>query len=137
MEDSREEMLRDRVTCARRLRGRDADPDGGGGAPSAGALLELTLDQRAAKVLRRKTQQLCGADERSLLIARLGRLGLRDAFDAKRAPAWTDRILWRSTPPSGASGPPLRPVEGSYCSVPHLRLSDHRPVCATFTFSLQ
>ena len=78
------------------------------------------------------------ASERSSHDTEAGRLGLSDAYSAKRLPAWTDRILWRSVSGDATDGklPCLRHADGTYCSVPKLKLSDHRPVCATFDFEL-
>ena len=45
--------------------------------------------------------------------------------EKRRTPAWTDRILWRAK--AGFS-------QQSY-DAPHLLLSDHRPVSATFQLS--
>ena len=66
------------------------------------------------------------------------RLGLNDAYSEKRLPAWTDRILWRSVSGDVNNGrlPCVQHVDGTYCSVPKLNLSDHRPVCAAFDLLL-
>lgn len=48
-----------------------------------------------------------------------------DTYDSKkrRVPAWTDRILWKHD---------AQVTSHSYCSVPSMKDSDHRPVFAQF-----
>ncbi|KAL2866794.1 SacI domain and endonuclease/exonuclease/phosphatase family protein [Aspergillus lucknowensis] len=48
-----------------------------------------------------------------------------DTSEKARIPAWCDRILWK--------GPDLRQLN---YDVANLRLSDHRPVCASFTCTI-
>ncbi|KAI9664263.1 MAG: hypothetical protein M1831_002442 [Alyxoria varia] len=50
-----------------------------------------------------------------------------DSSDKKRAPAWCDRILYRGE--GGLAGPKVKQL--SYCRH-EVRVSDHRPVSATF-----
>ncbi|KAJ3554943.1 hypothetical protein NM688_g2841 [Phlebia brevispora] len=46
-------------------------------------------------------------------------------YDLKRKPAWTDRILYMSTPASSA-------LQTAYTSHPEISMSDHKPVSADF-----
>ncbi|PNH09800.1 inositol polyphosphate 5-phosphatase [Tetrabaena socialis] len=55
-----------------------------------------------------------------------------DAFDLRRTPAWTDRVLFlANADPLFADLKPLY-----YMSVPELRTSDHKPVIAGFELSI-
>ena len=60
-------------------------------------------------------------------------------YDARRAPSWTDRILWRSnyllSDGSGAAVPPV--TQTGYAAVEGMRQSDHRPVVASFEVQLK
>ena len=46
-----------------------------------------------------------------------------DSSQRRRVPSWTDRILYKKDPNTEVL---------SYCSAPDVKLSDHRPVYATF-----
>ena len=51
-----------------------------------------------------------------------------DSSHRKRVPSWTDRILYKKD----ANTQVL-----SYCSQPEIKISDHRPVYATFLSRIQ
>lgn len=54
-----------------------------------------------------------------------------DTSEKARVPAWTDRILWKTE----GAGSEVRLLR--YASVPECRISDHRPVVATFEVKLR
>jgi len=51
------------------------------------------------------------------------------AYSGKRAPSWTDRVLWKVRPSSAAH---VEVAQRYYASVPEMDISDHRPVIAGF-----
>ncbi|CUA67708.1 inositol polyphosphate-5-phosphatase, 75kDa [Rhizoctonia solani] len=55
-------------------------------------------------------------------------------WDAKRRPAWTDRILYLT---ARGKEKTVRLVEDSYKSFPAISLSDHKPVCADFIVQVE
>lgn len=64
-----------------------------------------------------------------------------EQYDQKRAPAWTDRILWRCNYAHAAPAaqqahlPSMRPLW--YDAVQGLTISDHKPVAAAFDVRLK
>jgi hypothetical protein len=67
-----------------------------------------------------------------------------DDYDGRRAPSWTDRILWRcnyllEASISAAKGPvSTAPVtQTAYATEPSMQQSDHRPVLGSFTVALK
>ena len=57
-----------------------------------------------------------------------------DSSPKMRAPAWTDRILWRVAKDNPEKESPVKVL--SYGSVPGMQYSDHRPVYVNFEISL-
>ncbi|CAE6489552.1 unnamed protein product [Rhizoctonia solani] len=55
-------------------------------------------------------------------------------WDAKRRPAWTDRILYQT---ARGKDKTVRLVEDSYQSYPAISLSDHKPVSADFIVQVE
>ncbi|CCO35482.1 inositol polyphosphate-5-phosphatase, 75kDa [Rhizoctonia solani AG-1 IB] len=55
-------------------------------------------------------------------------------WDAKRRPAWTDRILYQT---ARGKDKTVQLVEGSYQSYPAISLSDHKPVSADFIVQVE
>lgn len=65
-----------------------------------------------------------------------------DSSEKERKPAYTDRVLWRTTKAEGESvnaTPDLSPVQvtcKSYTSAMDVRMSDHKPVMAAFDITI-
>lgn len=86
----------------------------------------LDYDQLTAQIRRRKA--FSGFQEASILFPPTFKYTKgSERFDRRRAPAYTDRVLYHSHPSDGLSIHP----EDYYCV--DARHSDHRPVCGRFS----
>ncbi len=104
--------------------------------------MKFAIDHNMVEVLRandqlsnqqRKGKVLQGFSEMPLSFAPTFKFTPgTDAYDLRRTPAWTDRVLYAAhADPAFADLAPLY-----YMSVPELRCSDHKPVIAGFQLSI-